>query len=92
MVYMALEDDFRTPGDLVVPNPSMTWTFARSGGAGGQHVNKTSSKAMLTVVVNDVIGTPEKSNDSAVHWAKKFESCATVVAVNGATVSLVSVN
>ncbi|MBJ7487850.1 MAG: aminoacyl-tRNA hydrolase, partial [Ilumatobacteraceae bacterium] len=26
----------------------------------GQHVNKTSSKAMLTVVVNDVIGTPEK--------------------------------
>ncbi|MBJ7487851.1 MAG: hypothetical protein JHD14_05715, partial [Ilumatobacteraceae bacterium] len=49
---MALEDDFRTPGDLIVPNPSMTWTFARSGGAGGQHVNKTSSKAMLTVVVN----------------------------------------
>ena len=60
MVYMALEDDFRTPGDLIVPNPSMTWTFARSGGAGGQHVNKTSSMAMLTVVVNVVIGTPEK--------------------------------
>lgn len=53
-------NDFQTPGHLVVPESALVWTFARSSGAGGQHVNKTSSKAILTVVVNDVIGPPEK--------------------------------
>jgi ribosome-associated protein len=46
---MKAADDVHTPGGIVVPASAMTWTFARSGGAGGQHVNTTSSKATLVV-------------------------------------------
>ena len=38
----------------------MQWTFARATGAGGQHVNKTASKATLTVLTADVAGSPTK--------------------------------
>jgi len=50
------DDDLRTLGGLVVPATAMTWTFARSGGAGGQHVNTTSSKATLAVATAEVRG------------------------------------
>jgi ribosome-associated protein len=30
-----------------IPEDELTWTFARSGGPGGQNVNKVSSKAIL---------------------------------------------
>ena len=46
----------RTPGGLTVPDHALAWTFARSGGPGGQHVNTTSSKATLTVTVDAVSG------------------------------------
>ena len=32
---------------LQIPDAEFTWTYARSGGPGGQNVNKVSSKAML---------------------------------------------
>jgi ribosome-associated protein len=50
------DGELRTPGGLVVPAHALTWTFARSGGPGGQHVNTTSSKATLTISVDDVTG------------------------------------
>ena len=59
-IYVDNSNDFRTPGNLLVPESALVWSFARSTGSGGQHVNKTSSKAMLTVVVNEVIGADEK--------------------------------
>ncbi|MFM1997683.1 MAG: hypothetical protein RLZZ111_2070 [Planctomycetota bacterium] len=34
-------------GPVVIPAASLEWQFARSGGPGGQHVNRTSSKAVL---------------------------------------------
>lgn len=46
---MKASDDVHTPGGVTVPAAAMTWSFARSGGAGGQHVNTTSSKATLVV-------------------------------------------
>ncbi len=46
---MKASDDVHTPGGVTVPAAAMTWSFARSGGAGGQHVNTTSSKATLIV-------------------------------------------
>jgi ribosome-associated protein len=50
------ESDIKTQRGLIVPVNSLVWTFSRSSGAGGQHVNKTSSRATLTVVTSDVSG------------------------------------
>jgi ribosome-associated protein len=33
--------------EVVIPGTAIEWQFARSGGPGGQHVNRTSTKAML---------------------------------------------
>jgi len=49
-------DELRTPGGLVVPAAALDWSFARSGGPGGQHVNTTSSKVTLTIAVAAVTG------------------------------------
>lgn len=34
-------------GRIVIPATALEWQFARSSGPGGQHVNRTSSKAMV---------------------------------------------
>jgi ribosome-associated protein len=49
-------DELRTPGGLVVAAAALDWSFARSGGPGGQHVNTTSSKVTLTIAVSAVTG------------------------------------
>ena len=53
---MKPDEDLRTTSGLVVPSAALHWSFARSGGAGGQHINKTSSKATLTVAINEITG------------------------------------
>ncbi|HWG74336.1 MAG TPA: alternative ribosome rescue aminoacyl-tRNA hydrolase ArfB [Acidimicrobiales bacterium] len=35
----------RLPGGIVVPVEEMTWRFSASGGAGGQHVNTSNTRA-----------------------------------------------
>ncbi len=52
------DGDLRTAGGLVVPEIAFAWSFTRSSGAGGQHVNKTSSKVTLEVDVDQVTGPP----------------------------------
>ena len=53
---MKPDEDFTTPGMLVIPAAAMKWAFARSTGAGGQHINKTSSKATLIVAIEPITG------------------------------------
>lgn len=43
---MASEKEVRV-GRVVIPAAALEWHFVRSSGPGGQHVNRTSSKAVL---------------------------------------------
>jgi ribosome-associated protein len=45
---------------IVIPPEALEWQFARSSGPGGQHVNRTSSKAVLRF---DVAGCPQLPED-----------------------------
>lgn len=54
---MKPDEDLRTVSGLVVPGVALQWSFARSGGAGGQHINKTSSKATLVVETDAIDGS-----------------------------------
>lgn len=54
-----IDADVKTGRGLVVPVAALQWSFSRSSGAGGQHVNKTSSRATLTVSTADISGPPE---------------------------------
>jgi ribosome-associated protein len=47
-------------GRVVIPATAIEWQFARSSGPGGQHVNRTSSKAVLRL---DVAHTPHLPDD-----------------------------
>ena len=47
----------KTARGIEVPEDAIEWTFARSAGAGGQHVNKVSSKATLTVLTASLSGS-----------------------------------
>ena len=51
---MTPDDDLRTQRGIRIAPTVMQWGFARSGGAGGQNVNKSSTKASLTVAVADM--------------------------------------
>lgn len=54
---MKPDEDLRTVSGLVVRSVELQWSFARSGGAGGQHINKTSSKATLIVETDAIDGS-----------------------------------
>ncbi len=40
-------------GRIVIPADALAWQFARSAGPGGQHVNRTSSKAVVRFSVRN---------------------------------------
>ena len=43
-----MDDALLIRGGVVIPAHELTWKFSRSGGPGGQHVNKTSSAVRIT--------------------------------------------
>jgi len=58
---MATDRDILIPGSrpLVIPAEALEWQFVRSSGPGGQHVNRTSSKAVLRFVVRQSPHLPD---------------------------------
>ena len=40
-------DDLRVSQDITIPAKELDWTFLPSGGPGGQHANRASSKVVL---------------------------------------------
>ncbi len=42
-----MSDDLKINGKVTIPAAELQWTTSRSGGPGGQHVNKTNSKVTL---------------------------------------------
>jgi ribosome-associated protein len=56
---MSSEKEVRV-GPLWIPADAIEWQFARSGGPGGQHVNRTSSKAILRF---DAVHSPHLPDD-----------------------------
>lgn len=59
---MAAGDDIviEGPRPILIPAAALDWQFARSSGPGGQHVNRTSSKAILRF---DLRHTPHLPGD-----------------------------
>lgn len=51
---MAPDEDLRAARGVRIKADAMQWTFARSSGAGGQNVNKNSTKATLTISLADI--------------------------------------
>lgn len=56
---MTKEKEIRV-GPILIPAAALEWQFARSSGPGGQHVNRTSSKA---VVRFDALHSPHLPED-----------------------------
>lgn len=56
---MTDDADFVTRRGVVIPASALSWTFSHSGGAGGQHLNKTSTKATLVLDVTAIRAAPD---------------------------------
>jgi ribosome-associated protein len=48
---------------IAIPDAEFDWSYARSGGPGGQNVNKVSSKAVLRWAVRDTPSLPPHVKD-----------------------------
>lgn len=57
---MTDDRDLITRRGVVIPASALTWSFSHSSGAGGQHLNKTSSKATVVLDVTAVRTAPDQ--------------------------------
>lgn len=75
---MTPESDLVTARGLVVPAAALQWSFSRSGGAGGQNVNKLSTRATVRVRRDDVQGR-------AIHLERLADALPDVITVSSQT-------
>lgn len=50
-----MSDDLVVNAQIVIPNDELNWTFSPSGGPGGQHANRSNTRAELRF---DLVATP----------------------------------
>lgn len=67
---VALMDDLHINDKLVVPARLMSFSAARSGGAGGQHVNKVATKVDLRVDFEKLEGLSDRCKARLRHLAR----------------------
>lgn len=58
-----MEADLFVRGDLTIPGAELDWAASRASGAGGQHVNKTSTRVTLSwcVGTSPTISEPKRA-------------------------------
>ena len=61
--------DVRLAPNVSVPEGALLYSSSRSGGPGGQHVNKTESKVELRVAISAITGLPPRAVDRLVQLA-----------------------
>ena len=61
--------DLRLSNNITIPDAELRLSFARSGGPGGQNVNKVSSKAVLHW---DVLGSPSLPPDVRARFIEAY--------------------
>jgi ribosome-associated protein len=66
--------DLQLTPNLIIPDAELRLSFARSGGPGGQNVNKVSSKAVLHF---DVLTSPSVPPDVRERFLKTYASRVT---------------
>ena len=57
---MACMDDLRVSDDVLIPERELEWRFSTSGGPGGQHANRSATRAELRF---DVVRSTALSDD-----------------------------
>ena len=53
---------------ISIPLAEFQWEFSRSGGPGGQNVNKVNSKVELTFDFEDTVALTDKVRDTTQAW------------------------
>ncbi|MCA9074227.1 MAG: aminoacyl-tRNA hydrolase [Planctomycetaceae bacterium] len=56
---MAADDDIQVTDAIRIPRSELTFQFSRSGGPGGQNVNKVNSRVQLRWNIEDTAALPE---------------------------------
>jgi ribosome-associated protein len=68
----AAQSMFEITPFLQIPDDEFTWTYARSGGPGGQNVNKVASKAVLRWNIAECMSVPEEVKIRLALQQKRF--------------------
>jgi ribosome-associated protein len=69
---MPADSDLHITGDLFIPLSELRFQFSRSGGPGGQHVNRSATQVELTFDVNGSPSLNEKQRTRILSQLKSY--------------------